>query len=100
MWPEVRRERLTRRHQRREHDEHERREERDRDCDQHAVLRDCEQEALTTHVRRQATTYEGRGGSGGRHRGTAWCTHLRELRTMTSVTANETTSSSIAIADA
>ena len=35
-----------------------------------------------------------------RHRGTAWCTHLRELSTITSVTANETTSSSIAIADA
>ena len=52
-----------------------------------------------TAARRAPTDDRGRPGRSG-HRGTAWCTHLRELSTITSVTANDTISSSIAIADA
>ena len=49
--------------------------------------------------RRRTNGARGRCGRR-RHCGTAWCTHLRELRTITSVTANETPSRSTAIADA
>ena len=65
---------------------------------------------FATRDQQSLPAYARRAGAGGRssarrrraarHRGTAWCTHLRELRTITSVTANDTTSSSIAIADA
>ena len=90
MRPEVGRERLLGRHQRREHDEDERREERDRDGDQHAVIRDRDQQSLPAYRGRRAPTDDrGRPGRSG-HRGTAWCTHLRELSTITSVTANDT----------
>ena len=64
-------------------------------------LRDCERGSAAGARAAGAAPGERRASAArDRHRGTAWCTHLRELRTITSVTANETTSSSIAIADA
>ena len=62
-----------------------------------AIRNCCRRTALG---RPPADERRGCGGADGAHRGTAWCTHLRELSTITSVTANETASSTIAIADA
>ena len=79
-------------------------EERDRERDQHRVGRDqVEQAPAPRTPRRRGGRRAASAGAvvaAARHRGTAWCTQRREFRTITSVTANETASSSIASADA
>src|SRR3979490_952037 len=100
MRPEARGESLVVRHQGGERDEDERRHEGDRRSDQQAVVRHGDQEALAANARRQLSANERHGDLGGAHLSApaAWCTQRRELTTITSVTANETTRSSTAIA--
>ena len=99
--PETRRQRLVVRHQGGERDEEERREKRDRGRDEEAVVRDGDEKSLAPDVRRHSPPCERRGDADRAHRvPAAVCTHRRELTTITSVTTNDTASSTTESADA
>ena len=99
MRPEVRRQRLVVRHQRGERDEDEGEEERERRRDEDAVVRNRDEQPLAADPRGRSAADE-RGDGFDRGHLAPECTQRRELRTIASVTANETAKRNIAIADA